>query len=117
MFTLPDPQADLRREYVKAIKADRAQVARLERAGVEVWEIAQALHGHPAQMDFARFRGLCCGAMTRKGWRCKRIDLWANGRCRLHGGLSTEPRTPEGKARVALNLHASRKLLTPLAGF
>ena len=26
----------------------------------------------------------------------------ANGRCRMHGGKSTGPRTPEGKARMRL---------------
>ncbi len=25
----------------------------------------------------------------------------SNGRCRLHGGLSTGPRTPEGRERLA----------------
>jgi hypothetical protein len=29
------------------------------------------------------------------------MPLPRNGRCRMHGGLSTGPKTPEGKARVA----------------
>jgi hypothetical protein len=29
-----------------------------------------------------------CGARTRKGTPCRRYDLYAGGRCRLHGGLS-----------------------------
>jgi hypothetical protein len=45
-----------------------------------------------------------CGAKTRKGTKCKRRDLYENGRCPLHGGLSTGPTTPEGKARVTQNL-------------
>ena len=44
-----------------------------------------------------------CGARTRKGTPCKRKDIYRSGRCRLHGGLSTGPRTPEGKRRSALN--------------
>src|SRR5438445_400377 len=36
-----------------------------------------------------------CGAKTRKGTRCQ-CPAMPNGRCRLHGGLSTGPRTPEG---------------------
>lgn len=46
---------------------------------------------------------LNCGAKTRAGTPCKRIDLYDNGRCRLHGGLSTGPKTAEGKKRSAQN--------------
>lgn len=47
--------------------------------------------------------GLTCGAKTMAGTPCKRKDLYASGRCPLHGGLSTGPTTPEGKAKVAEN--------------
>ena len=40
-----------------------------------------------------------CAARNRKGEPCKSTALYENGRCRFHGGLSTGPRTPEGKAR------------------
>jgi len=39
-----------------------------------------------------------CGAKTRKGTPCK-APAMANGRCRMHGGKSTGPRTPEGLER------------------
>jgi hypothetical protein len=39
-----------------------------------------------------------CGAKTRKGIPCKSPAM-ANGRCRMHGGASTGPRTPEGLQR------------------
>ena len=39
-----------------------------------------------------------CGAKTRKGTPC-RSPAMANGRCRMHGGKSTGPRTPEGLER------------------
>jgi len=39
-----------------------------------------------------------CGAKTRRGTPCKGPAM-ANGRCRLHGGKSTGPRTPEGLER------------------
>lgn len=48
-------------------------------------------------------RGMTCGARTRAGTACKRVDLCANGRCKLHGGMSTGPRTSEGRARSAMN--------------
>lgn len=54
--------------------------------------------------------GLTCGARTRKGTPCKRKDLYRKERCRLHGGLSTGPRTEAGKARSALNGNIPKKL-------
>ena len=42
--------------------------------------------------------GLRCGAKTRKGTPCQGPAM-ANGRCRMHGGKSTGPRTPEGLER------------------
>ncbi len=47
--------------------------------------------------------GMTCGAKTRGDAPCKRTDLHKNGRCKLHGGLSTGPKTLEGKRRSALN--------------
>ena len=41
-----------------------------------------------------------CGARTRCGGSCRQPAMH-NGRCRMHGGLSTGPRTPEGRARCA----------------
>lgn len=40
-----------------------------------------------------------CGAKTRLGTRCQ-CPAMPNGRCRLHGGLSTGPRTPDGIERI-----------------
>lgn len=40
-----------------------------------------------------------CGAKTRAGHPC-RGQAMRNGRCRMHGGASTGPRTPEGLARL-----------------
>jgi hypothetical protein len=49
------------------------------------------------------FHGLTCGAKTRAGTPCKRIDLYWNGRCKFHGGLSTGPHTEAGKAQAREN--------------
>jgi hypothetical protein len=54
-------------------------------------------------------RELRCGARTRRGTPCKRHDLYGSGRCPLHGGLSTGPRTSEGKARSARNGHCPKR--------
>ena len=54
--------------------------------------------------DFpAECKGMACGAKTRGGTPCKRRDLYRSGRCKLHGGLSTGPRTVKGKRRSARN--------------
>lgn len=47
-----------------------------------------------------------CGAKTRAGGSCQARAVWnkakdkpRNGRCRMHGGLSTGPKTPEGRLK------------------
>jgi hypothetical protein len=40
-----------------------------------------------------------CGAKNRRGLPCQ-CPAMKNGRCRLHGGLSTGPKTAEGLARI-----------------
>ena len=40
-----------------------------------------------------------CGAKTRRGSACQRIARKVSGRCRLHGGVSTGPKTHEGLNR------------------
>ena len=40
-----------------------------------------------------------CGAKNRRGTPCQ-APAMRNGRCRLHGGKSTGPKTPEGLERL-----------------
>jgi hypothetical protein len=47
--------------------------------------------------DFTR--AARCGAKTRRGTPCQ-CPAMRNGRCRLHGGLSTGPKTAEGIERI-----------------
>jgi hypothetical protein len=42
-----------------------------------------------------------CGAKTRKGTPCQRSVVLGKTRCPNHGGLSTGPKTAEGRARSA----------------
>jgi len=42
-----------------------------------------------------------CGAYARSTGNPCRAKALANGRCKNHGGLSTGPKTPEGKSRIA----------------
>jgi len=53
----------------------------------------------PCGKPVTKFGKATCGARTRKGTHCRCLAL-ANGRCKLHGGLSTGPKTAEGWARV-----------------
>lgn len=53
--------------------------------------------------DYAGNDPRLCNARTRMGRPCRAFKL-AHGRCKWHGGLSTGPKTPEGKAKVTLNL-------------
>ena len=47
-----------------------------------------------------------CGAKTRKGTPCRSAAM-KNGRCRMHGGMSTGAKTAEGieRIRVARTKH------------
>lgn len=49
----------------------------------------------------ADWPGQRCGAKTRRGTACQSPANKRNGRCRLHGGASSGPRTKEGLAKIA----------------
>ena len=49
---------------------------------------------------------LICGARKKTGERCRSKELHRAGKCRFHGGLSTGPRTPEGKQRAIAAMRA-----------
>ncbi|WP_283206833.1 HGGxSTG domain-containing protein [Methylobacterium thuringiense] len=51
----------------------------------------------PCRIAFAQAAPRC-GAKTREGISC-RSPAMPNGRCRMHGGASTGPKTAEGLAR------------------
>jgi hypothetical protein len=52
-----------------------------------------------------------CGAHTRSGTEC-RSPAMENGRCRMHGGASSGPRTPEGRQRSRA-AHTTHGFWTP----
>lgn len=115
-----DPQAELRREWIKACKAEKIarELATMRR---EQWERIQhdarlraiTAGKRPPQwlppppppvIDMSRFADLRCGAKgKRTGKPCPLTSIYANGRCKFHGGMSTGPKSAEGKARAALN--------------
>ncbi len=42
-----------------------------------------------------------CGAKNRKGETCQNPVIAGRTRCKYHGGMSTGPKTKEGKAAIA----------------
>ncbi len=88
----------------------------------DVMRLVKAIDGKPVAEDQAQTHVVTpkydrpkCGAKTRKGTPCRAPAVWdrerdrpMNGRCRMHGGLSTGPKTPEGRARTLANLKQYR---------
>ena len=60
--------------------------------------------------------GKRCLAKTRRGTLCQRPAYKHNGRCRLHGGLSTGAQTQEGLKRISeANIKHGRQTKPKLA--
>ena len=60
--------------------------------------------------------GIRCLAKTRRGTKCQRAAYKRNGRCGLHGGLSTGARTLDGLKRISeANLKHGRRTKEKLA--
>ena len=54
-----------------------------------------------AERSRAARRRQTCGAKTRKGSPCRLQSEPGRRRCKYHGGMSTGPRTAEGKRRIS----------------
>lgn len=54
-----------------------------------------------------------CGARTRSGLPCKTKVIPGKKRCRLHGGLSTGPKTELGRNRIAEAQRLRHALASP----
>jgi len=101
----PKTTADRKRLYRAYNKAHEAVA--------EAWRERGYQYPPPVLPPFPEeCRGLTCDAKTRKGTPCKRTDVYENGRCPLHGGLSTGPRTADGKRRSAANLPKPHERMT-----
>jgi hypothetical protein len=94
----------------------RAAKPSLARWLQEGWGMTQKTNEVPREQRRGRLRNgnpsgdfskaARCGAKNRRGTPCMCPGM-ANGRCRLHGGLSTGPKTPEGveRSRRAVTKH------------
>jgi hypothetical protein len=68
----------------------------------------------PNEPDLPKSERGTCGAKTRKGTSCKAPPVWnketdkaKNGRCKLHGGLSTGAKTEAGRQAIREGVKAS----------
>ena len=68
----------------------------MNRDGLKVMKSSSKSHRYGPN-----WQGQRCEARTRRGTSCQRPGNKINGRCKLHGGRSTGPRTNEGVARLA----------------
>lgn len=66
-----------------------------------------AIRGHRRGIPFPalpqEFQNMTCEAKTRAGTACKQKGLYMNGRCHLHGGKSTGPKTEKGREQSRIN--------------
>jgi len=98
-----------RREFFAGCRLDLRELNREDWANRVTWATVRGPLTPKSQLPK-------CGARTRAGGQCRapawrtivtpsgltaRLGKPLNGRCRMHGGKSTGPRTPEGKARCA----------------
>lgn len=90
----------------------RSAQARMTSEAMPAWMLA-IFSRPPAKPAPKRVR---CGAKRhRDGEPCQALSEPGKRRCRFHGGRSTGPRTPEGKARALANLRqGSQPTVDPL---
>jgi hypothetical protein len=55
------------------------------------------------------FKRMPDGSVRSRSPFCQAWAMKGKARCRLHGGASTGPKSPEGKARVAAAMHEGRR--------
>lgn len=109
------------RKAARLTQADLAELADTGRHAVQYWEarpvldrkgwavsrMIEALAAYVAKHDIQRpvvlrpGQRVICGAKTRKGTPCRCKSEPGKRRCKFHGGMSTGPKTPEGRQRIA----------------
>ena len=102
-----DPSAHAVRRMAEALGWRIADQYARTRHGVlsaeeEIEAMVEVLLGLPKNLAkrLMNYR-VRCGAKTRKGTPCRAQSEPGRRRCKLHGGLSTGPKTVEGRRRIA----------------
>lgn len=103
-FAMTDDQ---KRKLLKAHYATTKEI-------FAAWRACGYPHPPPPRPEFPEIlRGLICGARTRAGTACKQTALLTGGRCKLHGGCSTGPTSPQGKKTSSQNGTVPKTKRTP----
>ncbi len=103
-WTPQQMQARIARERAKIerMQGQRAKVqARtkaIKKATAKLRE--QGLAPTPGVPVVPKRERLKCGAKCRDGHACQASPVAGRRRCRMHGGASTGPKTPEGRQRI-----------------
>jgi hypothetical protein len=79
------------------------------RCGVSMKLMAKRYQFQGLPKSGSRDKQRCGAKLHRKLAACRRWPVPGRTRCKLHGGLSTGARTPEGKARVLAALIEGRQ--------
>ena len=79
--------------------AYRAEFARLRAKGMHPKTARFEIRSANNRARWYPLKGEKCLAKTRKGTPCQ-APAGMNGRCKLHGGKSTGPKSKEGKAKA-----------------
>lgn len=106
----------LRREKRPAYHTPAEQRAQLDAATARVDGFLARIVAVRAELATLDVRDGKCHARCRDGHACRAPCVRGRRRCKLHGGLSTGPRTPEGRERALAALafvHARRRQQRP----
>lgn len=103
-------------QYAQArMTPDAERSARTQESGASTGISGHIAGAHPRAYDsgeqgrWQATRRVICGAKRhRDGQSCRAKSEPGKRRCRFHGGCSTGPRTPEGKARALANLRRGK---------
>jgi len=87
---------------MQAIRSEARLAQELEALGIDEHKARRAA------AKAVRFGCGLCMAKNRRGLPCIALGSGAGGRCRFHGGLSTGPKTPEGRQRALQALARGR---------
>lgn len=100
----PEFLALVREEYERRIAKREKQKQRAENLEKRAQRLADATAQAPPvrrKRRQPRHNRRQCGARCRDGHACTARVVDGRNRCRMHGGLSTGPKTPEGRAAIA----------------
>ena len=110
VYFVPDaiaysPDREALSRLVERIKADGSRVcvgvACDPRTGLRGRSSASSPRVRLTVSDPPKARRPPCGARTRKGTPCAARCVPGRERCRMHGGLSTGPKTQAGRERIS----------------